>query len=242
MKVLSLVLILALTISAAFADNPAPTAPDAVHVHGTAATVTQDIRVVIPHRFALHIDDTTWRLDLTKAYDINRYCRFVSKAATLAPTPPTALSMIYGAARSALPLPPAAGFGYPAIRPEAVAARHITNADKGYLFCVNRKVVQKFANDPDGWRFTITVAGAPDGGFGWFAIADRFRLPGDAIDRVHHAATRVADGTAPLVSFSIPERTTYGWLNNYIEEGFFFDGSEVAGTYDLVVTYTLTGL
>jgi hypothetical protein len=247
MKILSLVLILAFTVSAAFAnDND----DDAVHVNldGGPATVTQDIDVRIPTRFALHITDTAWNLNLSVPAAIDEYCRFVSKAATLGTHPPNALSLITAAASGTLSqvTEDADGFGYPAIRPEAVTANHITNTDKGYLFCVNSKIVQKFANVV-GWRLTIRLdhaVGTPATGFGAFAIADRFRLPSDhppTAWRLHPAATTVAGGIFPLVTVPMKDFTTQGWLNNYITEGFFFDGSELAGNYDLVVTYTLAG-
>jgi hypothetical protein len=239
MKTAILVLILALSSGAAFAQtNNEFTEADR---HPVSATVEQDIKVMIPHRFALHINQTRWDLDLDNAKHIEMFCRFVSKNHAAKPHVNAAF-LVKELASGSPPawLVPATGFGYPAIDPNA--GPDINNYEKGYLFCFRGKVVQKFANDPDGWRLDITFSGAPLGGFGAFAIADRFVVPGTTASVFEVSGTHTVANGQEVLDVGLKNSTTQGWLNNYITEGFFFDGSEVAGDYTLTVTYTLTGL
>lgn len=224
LKVLSLVLIVAF-MSAAFAADPDP---DLVVRDALPAVVDQGISVTIPERAALHVTDGAWILNLNSDADIAEYCWFLSKAN--AAMGPDVLALI-GLAATRNPggwLEPAAGFGYPAIRPNDPG---ISDLDKGYLVCALQKVVQLFSNDPDGHDFTITFSGAPAGGFGVFGLTSSLASGTTAI---------VANGADLLTTTST--NTTGGWLDHRITEGFFFDGSEEAGTYNLVVTYTLANL
>jgi|GEM_PF-1976966 len=227
MKILSLVLILALTISAAFANNNDD--DDAVYRGEREASVTQDITLTIPLRAAVHITDTEWTLNLGNDYHIAEYCFFVPKTVAYAVPAPAALDLILGR----ITLASAAGFGYPAVRPGDL---EITGADKGYLVCRNSKEVQKFSNTPGDWTFSVEFdARAVDGVRPVFG--ERFAVFGiggfGAVATAVIAAGQVlidVDGTGP----------TGGWRTSDFIEGFYFDGSEVAGTHNLVVTYTMT--
>jgi hypothetical protein len=205
-----------------------------VNVGEEFATVTQDITVIIPLRAALHITEAEWTLDLDDVDAIGEYCWFISKNEYAAnPTLSTELQVFLGSFGPKLG-EPAVGFGYPPIRPNRYP---ITDDDKGYLVCEFEKVIQKFANSGDGWELEISLAGAPLGGFGVFAFTDY--IP-DLLNNLGKQ-TIVANGSI-LETFTWTTGTTGGWLDDYITEGFFFDGSEVAGTYELEFIVTLTNL
>ena len=107
--------------------------------------------------------------------------------------------------------------------------------EKGTLLCVNHKVLQKFSNDPDGWKLSVSVTGQPTSGFGYFAITD---VVGNQIGQPYFANS-LPFGPVVLAQSS---GTTGGWLDDLIVEGFWFDGTELDGTYTLTVTFTLVGL
>jgi hypothetical protein len=107
--------------------------------------------------------------------------------------------------------------------------------EKGTLICINTKILQKFSNDPEGWRLSVTVTGTPASGFGYFGLADfigMMPMGSFVTNSLPSGPHVVASGTGP----------TGGWLDDTIVEGFWFDGSELDGTYTLDVTFTLAGL
>ena len=207
---------------------------DDVDVGEKSASVTQDITVIIPLRAALHITETEWNLDLDDDEVIGEYCWFISKN-EFAENPSLSTALETQLLSIADKYELAVDFGYPPIRPDTYP---ITDDDKGYLVCLFEKVVQKFSNSGEGFEVEFRLAGAPDGGFGVFAFQDIIPAMPDQ-SRIG-GSTSVADGSI-LDDFTVTG-TSGGWLDDYITEGFFFDGSEVAGTYNLEFIVTLTNL
>lgn len=207
------------------------------------AQVSETITVDIPVRYALHLTETVWALDLREPprghgiYTLdpndpvapNEGCYLVPKTVT------------DGAALKAYLL----GGGklrpidtYPAIK-DYNDDGHISDKEKGTLICVNHKILQKFSNSPDGWKLTVSVNagnGSPTSGFGYFGLADRILPAGDW--------AYFYTNTLPVSNQVVAKGsgTTGGWLDDDIVEAFWFDGSEVAGTYELDVTFTLAAL
>lgn len=217
-------------------------------VSATQASVNQQINVAIPNRLALHVDTPVWNLDLSSTGNIpNNYCfAFTKTHAAAAETMwdtvgANAMAAVQGATSAQEALDALSAYMLSGWVPRATSYPVVDvnsdgqisgDSDKGYLICLFAKIVQKFANG-DGWLFEASLNGAPDGGFGVFGMAD---LMGGTYQ--NGFITTAADGTAhELASGS---GTTGGWLDDVVLEGFYFDGSEVAGTYNLTVNYTLT--
>lgn len=203
-----------------------------------SVAVDEVIKLKIPVRYALHLDESLWELDLSEPpagvdYVFNpndpqppeEGCYLVPKFVT------TIEDLGKYAAKGEL----FRGIDtYPAIR-DFNGDGEITGDEKGTLICVNHKLIQKFSNDPDGWKLTVDVTGNPTTGFGYFGMADilPFGLGGYFYtDTLPVSDQEIASGSGP----------TGGWLDDLIVEGFWFDGSEAAGDYELTVTFTLAGL
>ncbi|GAA6736631.1 hypothetical protein [Thermus oshimai] len=203
------------------------------------AAVKEKVRVIIPPRYALHLTEDEWNLDLNSppeapepyTYDPDNPqppkegCYLVPKAVkTLSDL--VAYLLSGGVLRSI--------GAYPAAKDYNGDGR-LEDDEKGTLICVNTKVLQKFSNDPDGWQLSVQVTGTPSSGFGYFGLADfidMVPMGGFVTDTLPSGPHVVASGSGP----------TGGWLDDTIVEGFWFDGSELDGTYTLDVTFTLAGL
>lgn len=222
------------------------------------ASVDQSITVEIPERVALHVDATEWNLDLDDLGD--EACFAVSKEAAAMGTAEEFFSNFAGLAAmnqgdttswqdakpdliSTVNAHGAAMGLYRATSYPAVNIASPENStidgdhDKGYVVCFFGKVVQKFANTE--WTFNASLNAKNTfsiRGFGHFGMAD---IRGGSVK----GSFVVDEAPFPSVSHELDAGTssTGGWLDDYILEGFYFDGSEEAGTYDLTVTYTLTG-
>lgn len=201
-------------------------------------SVTQDLNVTIPPRLALHINKTAWNLNLDDAEDLKEYCVAVPKKATLLKfvdeVRPDYWDMVKLYYKGLYPYSVASSYPVVDIDGDGTISG---NEDKGYLYCTFDKIVQKFSNSGNGWVFDVALS-APEGqrtGFGEFYLSDSIN------DWVYQGSmtTRHANGARHIVAGDKGERTR-GWLDDYIHEAFYFDGSEIAGDYDLVVTYTLT--
>ena len=128
------------------------------------------------------------------------------------------------------------GAGYMALRAgDYDGDGKLEDDEKGTLICVNHKTLQKFSNDPEGWQLSVSVTGTPASGFGYFGLADfisMMPMGGFVTNSLPSGPHVVASGDGP----------TGGWLDDLIVEGFWFDGSELDGTYTIDVTFTLAGL
>ncbi|MFN3368851.1 MAG: hypothetical protein ACK4G4_03010 [Thermus sp.] len=203
------------------------------------AAVKEKVKVIIPPRYALHLTEDEWNLDLNNppeapspyVFDPNNPqppeegCYLVPKAVK------TLSDLINYAQQGGIFRPIGA---YPAAK-DYDGDGKLSDEEKGTLICVNHKILQKFSNDPDGWQLSVSVTGTPASGFGWFGLADLIDyvpMGGFATNNLPYGPVTVAQGSGP----------TGGWLDDLIVEGFWFDGSELDGTYTIDVTFTLAGL
>jgi hypothetical protein len=202
------------------------------------AAVKEKVRVIIPPRYALHLTEDEWNLDLNNppeapgpyTYDPDN------------PAPPEGCYLVPKAVKTLMDLQNYLISGgvfrpigtYPAAK-DYNGNGKLEDDEKGTLICVNIKILQKFSNDPDGWQLSVSVTGAPSSGFGYFGLADFLSgmpMGGFVTNSLPHGPVVVASGMG----------TTGGWLDDTVVEAFWFDGSELDGTYTISVTFTLAGL
>lgn len=203
-----------------------------------SVSVSETITVKIPVRYALHLTESSWELDLANPPEAAADYVFNPND----PVPPgEGCYLVPKAVQSVDDLIAYAQKGgvfkpidtYPAIK-DYDGSGTIEANEKGTLICVNHKLLQKFSNDPDGWELLVNVTG-PSTGFGYFAMADLLPFgPGGYFytDSMPVSDQQIATGSGP----------TGGWLDDTIVEAFWFDGSEAAGTHSFTVTFTLAGL
>ncbi|MDW8358711.1 hypothetical protein [Thermus sp.] len=237
----------ALALSLAYAQFPnLPTTGDLDgqveelfdHNHDTA-TVQQKVKVIIPQRVALHLTEDEWNLNLNNPpaapgnYVFNpQNPQPPAEGCYLVPKAVKTLQDLQNYIQGGNPL--RLVNTYPAIRDYNGDGR-ISDDEKGTLLCVNQKTLQKFSNDPDGWQLSVSVVGTPSSGFGLFALADFVggNFAGSLfISSLPFGPEVLAQGNGP----------TGGWLDDLIVEGFWFDGTELDGTYTLTVTFSLSAL
>ena len=204
-------------------------AGEAYDVGEVEATVTERINLTIPQRVALHLTEDEWVLDLNNPplgnLETGEGCFLVPKG--FQGTPQDALNAaLNGTLRPIAAYPAAQDFN---------GNGKLEDDEKGTLICINKKILQKFSNDEDGWELSVSVTGTPGSGFGYFVLADFISstLAGS------FATNRLPFGPVPVASES---GTTGGWLDDTVVEAFWFDGSELDGTYTIDVTFTLAGL
>ena len=208
----------------------------------TSVSLTETIKVTIPVRYALHLTDTRWELNLNNppmgvdyTFNPNEWaapedgCYLVPKFITNGDELKDYL--IEGGVLRGID-------SYPAIRDFNTDGK-IEDTEKGTLICVHHKTLQKFSNDPKGWKLAISVTNAqdtPTSGFGYFGMADHI-LPAGGWGYFYTNELPVSD----QVVAKAKKMTTGGWLDDDIVEAFWFDGTEAAGDYELTVTFTLAG-
>jgi len=203
------------------------------------AAVKEKVKVIIPPRYALHLTEDEWNLDLNDppeapgdyVYDPDdpalpgEGCYLVPKAVKTL----TDLQNYLLAGGVFRPIG-----AYPAAK-DYDGDGKLSDDEKGTLICLNTKILQKFSNDPDGWQLSVSVTGTPSSGFGYFGLADLISMMpmgGFVTNTLPYGPVVVASDAG----------TTGGWLDDTIIEGFWFDGSELDGTYTIDVTFTLAGL
>ncbi|WP_293174287.1 hypothetical protein [Oceanithermus sp.] len=208
----------------------------------SSVAVTETIVVKIPVRYALHLTQTKWVLDLSDPpeapsdYTFNGDVQNPNAPASgcyLVPKSVTSGQELASYLQDGGMLKPIGT--YPAIADFDEDGK-ISDNEKGTLICVNHKTLQKFSNDPDGWQLKVSVSGNKDSGFGYFGMADHI-LPAGGWGFFYTNALPVSDQVVASGS-----GTTGGWLDDDIVEAFWFDGTEAAGDYTLTVTFTLAGL
>jgi len=193
---------------------------------GDRTRVRQEIELTIPTRVALHITQTDFALDLNDLAGAG--CRLVPKGVM-----PSDYQGLRSYAQSGK-----AVSTYPAV----VLDQHGNIATeggeylKGTLVCRNEFIVQKFANT--GWELTANVAMTE--GSGKFGLRDDALkggvADGSAESDYRHLIGASADGLMLAHSGS----PTGGWLDDKIEELFWFDGTETPGDKTITVTFVLT--
>lgn len=203
------------------------------------AAVKEKVKVIIPPRYALHLTEDEWNLNLNSPlaapgdYTYNpadpqppaEGCYLVPKSVK---TIDQLVSYVLGGG-VLRPID-----AYPAAK-DYDGDGKLADNEKGTLICVNHKTLQKFSNDPDGWKLSVQVTGSPASGFGYFALGDFLGgslVGGFYTNSLPYGPVVVASGPGP----------TGGWLDDLIVEGFWFDGTELDGTYTMTVTFTLAGL
>ena len=203
------------------------------------AAVKEKVKVIIPPRYALHLTEDEWNLDLNDPAEApSDYVYDPSN-----PQPPAeGCYLVPKAVKTLSDLASYLGSGgvlrpigaYPAAK-DYDGDGKLEDDEKGTLICVNHKTLQKFSNDPEGWQLSVSVTGTPASGFGYFGLADfisMMPMGGFVTNSLPSGPHVVASGDGP----------TGGWLDDLIVEGFWFDGSELDGTYTMDVTFTLAGL
>ena len=201
------------------------------------AAVKEKVRVIIPPRYALHLTEDEWNLNLSNPpaapgdYVYNP-TKPPAEGCYLVPKAVKTLEELEDYLSTGEPLRPIDT--YPAAK-DYNGDGKLSDKEKGTLICVNTKILQKFSNDPDGWKLSVTVTGTPSSGFGYFGLADfasGMPMGRFATNTLPFGPQVVASGNG----------TTGGWLDDLIVEAFWFDGSELDGSYTLQVTFTLAGL
>lgn len=203
------------------------------------AAVRERVRVIIPPRYALHLTEDEWTLNLNNppeapspyVFDLNNP-QPPAEGCYLVPKAVRTLSDLIDYAMDGGVFRPIGA--YPAAKDYNGDGR-LSDDEKGTLICVNHKILQKFSNDPDGWRLSVSVTGTPSSGFGYFGLADLIN---------HMPMGGFATNSLPFGPVPVAQRNgpTGGWLDDLIVEAFWFDGSELDGTYTIDVTFTLAGL
>jgi hypothetical protein len=203
-----------------------------------SVAVNETITVKIPVRYALHLTESSWELDLANPPEAAADYVFnpndpvpPGEGCYLVPKKVKNIDDLVDYAQAGGVFKPIGT--YPAIK-DFNDDGAIDENEKGTLICVNHKLLQKFSKDPDGWELLVAVTG-PSDGFGYFGMADILPFgPGGYFytDSLPVSDQQIASGSGP----------TGGWLDDRIIEAFWFDGSEAAGTHQFTVTFTLAGL
>ena len=203
-------------------------------------SVSEQITVTIPVRYALHLTEDSWVIDLAadpfpaaqSDWSVNSE-RLPEEACYLVPKAIKNVDQLRAYLAKGGVLKPA--YNYPAIHDYDDDGR-ISNDEKGTVLCLNKKILQKFSNNPDGWQLSVEVTSSDTDGFGVFGLGDKVMPNGPAdgftTTTLPYGPDVVAQG----------QGTTGGWLDDLIVEGFWFDGTEAAGDYDITVTFTLSSL
>ncbi len=210
-------------------------AGEVYNVGDSQATVTERINLTIPQRVALHLTEDEWVLDLNNPPLGNpsggEGCFLVPKGFS-------------GSLEDALNAALSGGLHpintYPAIK-DMDGDGSIEPGEKGTLICINKKVLQKFCNNREGCELDLKVTrtlGGPT--YGRLGVRD------EAPDILHSRFVEIIPGTNddgdPLELLKRVGGRFPGWLDDIVIEAFWFDGSEVAGTYEFNFLFQLAAL
>ena len=237
MKKVALLVVLAL-VGMAMATGPVQSEDGQAWDTGKCqAQLAETITIEIPQRFALHLTETSWDLNLAEPPAAKEGYSYNDEY----PTPPgEGCYLVPKAVKSIEDLQKYAEKGgwfepigtYPAIKDYKDPKGYISDDEKGTIICVNHKKLQKFSNH-EGWQLLVDVTG-PIEKIGYFAMADVLPFGSHSFFYTDHSVTGM--------QMAAGESTTGGWLDDEIYEAFWFDGSEVAGNYSVTVQFTLTSL
>lgn len=240
MKKIALLAVFAL-MGAALATEPTqPGQAWAINDSGSdTVSLSETIKVIIPTRYALHLTEDSWTIDLNNVpaanqdWSLNSGYDLPEEACYLVPKNVKTVDDLRAYILDGGVLRPA--YNYPAIYDYNDNGK-IDDTEKGTLICLNQKILQKFSNDPDGWELSVQVTSNSDSGFGVFGLGDRIMPEGP---QDGFTTTTLPYGPDVVAS---GQGTTGGWLDDLILEGFWFDGTEAAGNYEITVTFSLAGL
>jgi len=210
--------------------------------------LSQKIKVEIPMRLALHLTESLWQLDLNDPprgdVEAKEGCFLVPKG--FSGTTRDLFDMLERGE-----LTPADT--YPAIV-DVDGNGRIDDNEKGTLVCFNKKVLQKFCNNWQvgynyGCEFDLKVnLVSPKnvvGGYGRMFFHDDVTLPpvGEVtINEFVEIVPGVNDDATPIELVKVRGARFPGWLDDYITEGFWFDGSELPGDYEFKIVFMLTAI
>ncbi len=113
--------------------------------------------------------------------------------------------------------------------------------EKGTLICLNKKVLQKFCNNREGCELDLKVtrtSGGPT--YGKLGVLEE--APDIGHTRFVEIIPGVNDDGDPLELLKVLGQRLPGWLDDIITEAFWFDGTEVAGTYEFNFLFLLAAL
>lgn len=255
-KFISFVAALALAgfvLAADYADNSSG---------GHKASLTETVTVKIPHRVALHITETSVNLDLN---DLDSFLAQDGNSCHLIRKDDIRNFRSYDDFYRAIDTEHAVS-NYPAAVFGEDGNIAMDNGEylKGALVCTTGLTVQKFSNYLLGWELTADV-NIPIASGIKFAIMDmvdgRWIEDGDTdvcyglptkwgcigLEALSKHKRHYADQSSfglELDDATLAQQRlgqTNGWLDDYITQHFYFDGSEVAGSHQVTVKYTLTG-
>jgi hypothetical protein len=229
MKKLFLVLsALALLGSLALAGEGYNVGPD-------QATVKERINLKIPQRVALHLTEDEWILDLNSPPlgnpNTGEGCFLVPKGFQ------GTLQDALNAALSGTLNPIAA---YPAAK-DFNGNGKLEGDEKGTLICINKKILQKFCNNRDGCELDLKVTRTL-GGPNYGKLGVREEAPDINHTKFVSITPGVNDDGDPLELLKVLGQRLPGWLDDIIIEAFWFDGTEVAGTYEFSFLFQLAAL
>ena len=203
--------------------------------NGVQAAVKEKVRVIIPPRYALHLTEDEWNLNLNNPPLGNpatgEGCFLVPKG--FQGTPQDALD----AALSGTLRPIAA---YPAAQ-DFNGNGKLEDGEKGTLICLNQKVLQKFCNNREGCELDLKVTRTL-GGPTYGKLGVREEAPDINHTRIVEIIPGVNDDGDPLELLKVLGERLPGWLDDIIIEAFWFDGTEVAGTYEFNFLFQLAAL
>jgi hypothetical protein len=210
-------------------------ADEAYDVGEDQATVTERINLTIPQRVALHLTEDEWVLNLNNPplgnLNTKEGCFLVPKGFQ------GTLQDALNAALSGTLKPIAA---YPAAQ-DFNGNGKLEDDEKGTLICLNKKVLQKFCNNGQGCELDLKVnrtSGGPT--YGKLGVLDQ--APDINHTRFVEIIPDVNDDGDPLELLKVLGRRLPGWLDDIITEAFWFDGTEVAGTYEFNFLFMLGAL
>jgi hypothetical protein len=212
---------------------------EAYDVGEDQATVTERIILTIPQRVALHLTEDEWVLDLNSPPlgnpNTGEGCFLVPKGFQ------GTLQDALNAALSGTLTPIAA---YPAAQ-DFNGNGKLEDDEKGTLICINKKILQKFCNNREGCELDLKVTrtlGGPT--YGKLGVLDAPIVPDffPPLGRFVEIIPGVNDDGDPLELLKVLGQRLPGWLDDIIIEAFWFDGTEVAGTYEFNFLFQLAAL
>jgi hypothetical protein len=210
-------------------------AGEAYNVGEVEATVTERINLTIPQRVALHLTEDEWVLNLNNPplgnLNTKEGCFLVPKGfqGTLQDALNAALS---GTLRPIAAYPAAQDFN---------GNGKLEDDEKGTLICLNQKVLQKFCNNREGCELDLKVT-RTSGGPTYGKLGVREEAPDINHTRFVEIIPGVNDDGDPLELLKVLGQRLPGWLDDIIIEAFWFDGTEVAGTYEFNFLFQLAAL
>jgi len=218
-------------------------------------SLNENVELTIPMRLALHLTETKWNLDLDNPplgdEQSGEGCFLVPKGFGDYNEDGVVNSKDVFDAYQDGKLEPIDT--YPAIK-DIDGDGSISDSEKGTLVCFNKKVLQKFCNNWQigtnyGCEFDLKVNMVVPtdvvGGYGRLFFYDDATLP--PVGQVTYnpfieIVPGYNDEGSPIEVLKVRQARFPGWLDDFITEGFWLDGSELPGTYQFNVIFMLSAI